>query len=50
MLRLDKDRKVRYNYLQLAGTYEAPTSSWDQRIQEAKETDEDYKDYKGREI
>ena len=23
MLRLDKDRKIRYNYLQLVGTYEA---------------------------
>jgi len=29
ILRLDKDKKVRYNYLQLAGTYEALRSSWD---------------------
>ena len=45
MLRLDKDRKVRYNHLQLAGTYKALRSSWDQRIQEAKEADLDYKEY-----
>ena len=27
ILRLDKDRKIRYNYPQLAGTYKAPKSS-----------------------
>ena len=47
MLRLDKDRKVKYNHPQIAGTHEALISSWDQRIQEVKETDKDYKDYKG---
>ena len=49
MLKLNKDRKVRYNYLQLAGTHKALRSLQDQRIQEVKETDQDYKDYKGRE-
>ena len=45
MLRLDKDRKVRYNYLQLAGTYKILRSLQDQRIQEVKEVDLDYKEY-----
>ena len=29
ILRLDKDRKIRYNHLQLAGTYKALMSLWD---------------------
>ena len=29
ILRLDKDRRVRYNHLQLTGTHEVPISSWD---------------------
>ena len=32
ILKLDKDRKVKYNYPQLAGTYETPKSLQDQRI------------------
>ena len=49
MLRLDKDRKIRYNYPQLAGTYKALVGLQEQQIQEAKEIDLDYEDYKRRE-
>ena len=28
ILRLNKDRRIRYNYLQLAGTHKALKSSW----------------------
>ena len=50
MLRKDEDGKIRYNYLQLVGIYKVPKSSQEQKIQEVKEIDLDYKDYKGREI
>src|SRR6266702_1199144 len=49
ILKLNKDRKVRYNHPQLAGTHEAPKNSWEQTIQKVKETDPDYKDYRGQE-
>ena len=35
ILRLNKDRKIRYNYLQLAGTYKALKSLQEKRIKEA---------------
>ena len=35
ILRLDKDGKIKYNYLQLAGTYKAPESLWEKKIREA---------------
>ena len=49
MLRLDKDGKIRYNYLQLAGTHKALRSSWKQQIKETQNKDPDYKDYKEKE-
>ena len=45
MLKLNRNRKVKYNYLQLARTYKALRSLQDQRIQKAKEADLDYKEY-----
>jgi len=50
LLKLDKDGRIQYNHPQLAGTHEAPESSWEQQIKEVQETDPDYKDYKGREV
>ena len=45
MLRLDKDGKIRYNYLQLAGTHKALKSLQEERIKEAQEEDPELKDY-----
>ena len=50
MLRLDKDGKVRYNYLQLAGTYEALESLQEQQIQETQAEDLEIENYKNQEI
>ena len=35
ILRLDKDKKIKYNYLYLAGTYNALKSSQEEQIKEA---------------
>ena len=37
MLRLDKDGKIRYNYLQLVGTYKALKSLQEEQIKKAQE-------------
>ena len=35
MLRMDKNKKIRYNYLKLAAIYKAPILNWETRIKEA---------------
>ena len=47
---MDKDGKIRYNYLKLIVVYKAPVVNWIQRIQEAKEQNPDSKKYKNREL
>ena len=47
ILRLDKDKRIRYNYLQLAGTYKVLENLQEEQIKEAQEEDlksENYKD------
>ena len=46
ILRLNKDRKIRYNHLQLTGTHKAPESLQEKRIKEAQEEDLELEDYK----
>ena len=46
ILRLNKDRKIKYNYLQLIGTYKAPKSLQEEQIKEVQEEDLELKDYK----
>ena len=43
------NRKIRYNHLQLSGTHKALRNLQEQQIKKVKETDPDYKDYKGKE-
>ena len=45
ILRLNKDKKIRYNYLQLAGTHKVPKSLWKERIKKAQEEDPELEDY-----
>ena len=45
----DSNGRIRYNHLQLLKTHKALKSLQKQQIRKAKETDLDYKDYKGRE-
>ena len=50
MLRIDEDRKIRYNHPKLAAVYKAPVVNQMQRIQEAKKQDLDSKEYKNKEL
>ncbi len=47
MLKLYKDRKIRYNHPKLAVTqeYKSLESDWEQRINEAQSKDSDLEDY-----
>ena len=47
MLRLDKDRKIRYNHPQLTGTYKVLKSLQEEQIKEAQEEDLEIENYKG---
>ena len=46
MLRLDKDRKIRYNYLQLVGTHKVLESLQEEQIKEVQEEDLKIENYK----
>ena len=50
ILRIDKDRKIRYNYLKLIVVYKASIVNQMQRIQEAKEQDLNSEEYINREL
>ena len=50
ILHIDKDGKIRYNYLKLVIVYKVLVVNWMQRIQEVKEQDLDSKKYKNREL
>ena len=50
MLRLNKDGRIRYNYLQLAGTHKAPKSLQEERIKEAQEENLESENYENQEV
>ena len=50
ILKLDKDRKVRYNHLQLTGTHKVLKSLQEQQIQKAQAEDLEIENYKNQEI
>jgi len=50
LLRADKDRKIRYNYPQLAGTHKALKSLWIYRIKETQFKNKDLADYKNKDV
>ena len=50
MLCIDKDRKIRYNYLKLTAVHEVLIVNWIQKIQKIKEQDPDSKKYKNKEL
>ena len=47
---MDKDGKIRYNYLKLIVVHKAPISNQMQRIQEVQEQNPNNKKYKNREL
>ena len=50
ILRINKNRKIRYNHLKLIVVHEAPISNQIQRIQKVQEQDPNSEEYKNREL
>ena len=50
MLRIDKDRKIKYNHLKIIAVYKVPISNQIQKIQKAQEQNPNSKKYKNREL